>query len=211
MVRQQMSTSVIRLEGSIRAFLQPRLKEDGFAGSGRTFRRVTNNLIQVLNVQGSRYGGQFAIDIGIQPQDIPDITGKRPDPKKITEPECEFRRTLSEDGVDQWWAHGSSAKSMDDAVLVAAEVYVRIGRPLLAALCAADSPIHLIMPDQMPTFRKFLQGFGSTDCRMALVLARLRKVQGRLAEAKAFAAYGLEHAGPAVSLRSELQELCHTE
>ena len=203
-----MSTSAPRLESSIRAYLRPHLKEDGFAGSGRTFRRVTNNLIQIVNIQGFSYGGKFAIYLGIEPLDIPDVTGRQPDPEKITESECEFQRRLTEAGVDQWWAHRRTAESMDAAVRAAAEVYVRVGRPMLAALSAPDSPIFSMTPEQMPKFREHLRGFGSTDCRMALVLGRLRKAQGRLAEAKGFADYGLASVGPAASfLRSQLEQL----
>jgi len=207
-----MSTSLPRLEGSIRAYLRPHLKADGFAGSGRTFRKLTHNLIQVVNVQGFSYGGKFAINLGIQPLDIRVITGTRPDPKKITEPECEFRRRMTEAGVDQWWAHGATAESMDEAVRAAADVYVRVGRPMLAALGAPDSPIYSMTPEQMPSFRQRLLGFASTDCRMALVLGRVRASQGRLNEARAFATFGLAHVGPACSiLRSQLEELCRTE
>ena len=206
-----MTASTPKLEASIRAYLQPRLKEDRFSGSGRNYRRIENRLIQAVNVQGSRYGGQFAINLGIQPLDIPDVLGREPDPKKITEPDCEFRRRLSEDGIDQWWTHTSTAESMDAAVQAAAVVYVRAGRPLLALLGGPDSPIYSITPQQMPTFRDVFRGFGSTDSRIAYVLARLRKADGRTDEARAFAFYGLEHVGNAVALRSKLEELCRLE
>jgi hypothetical protein len=94
-------TATPRLENSIRAYLLGYLKEDGFTGSGRSFRRLTNGLIQVVNVQGSTYGGQFAINLGVQPITVPDALGNSSDPKKITERLCEFRRRLAESGADQ--------------------------------------------------------------------------------------------------------------
>jgi hypothetical protein len=100
-----MSTHIASLEVAIRKCLAPCLREDGFAGSGRTFRRVLNGWIQVVNVQGSRYGGRFSINLGLQPLAIPDVVGNVPDPKKIREELCEFRRRLSESGADQWWTH----------------------------------------------------------------------------------------------------------
>lgn len=203
------TTSQPKLETSIRAYLQPSLKEDGFSGCGRTFRRVQSRLVQVVNIQGSRHGGQFAINLGIQPVDIPDILGREPDQKKITEPDCEFRKRLSESGVDQWWTHDSTPAGMDAAVQDAAAVYIRCGRPLLNLLGGADSPIFSITPKDMPTFRDILRGFGSTDSRIALALARLRKAGGRMDEARAFAAYGLDHVGKAASLRAHLEEICH--
>ena len=107
-----MNAAVPKLETAIRAVLVPQLREDGFAGSGRTFRRAVNGCVQVVNVQGSRYGGRFAINLGLQPLAIPDVTGVFPDPRKISEPGCEFRRRLSSTGADQWWIHDSLAESM---------------------------------------------------------------------------------------------------
>lgn len=207
-----MNASSPRLESSIRAHLRPLLKDDGYAGSGRTFRRVRNNLVQIVNVQGFSYGGRFAINLGVQPLAIPDATGKQPDPLKIKESECEFARRMAESGVDQWWRHRSTTESMDEALRAAAEVYVRVGRPMLATLAAPDSPIYLMKPDQMPNFRRLLLGFCTTDCRMALVLARVRASQGKFIDARAFAAYGLARAGPNASwIRSQLEELARAE
>lgn len=40
---------------------------DGFTGSGRTFRRVAGEWVHVVNVQGSRYGGQFGVNVAVHP------------------------------------------------------------------------------------------------------------------------------------------------
>ncbi len=205
-----MSASPPRLELSIRSHLLPRLKEDGFSGSGRTFRRIINRWIQVLNVQVSRHDGQFAINLGIQPISVPDVLGNAPDPKKITESRCEFRRRLSESGEDQWWDYSPSQESMDVAVLGAADVYVRVGRPLLARLGAVDSPLSLISPEDFKEGRTDFLGFGSTNVRMALVFARMRNAEGKLAESRGFAEYGLSYVGRATLLQAELERLSQT-
>ena len=202
-----MSSPTPRLEQSIRAHLVPRLQEDGFKGSGRTFRRLANGFIQLVSIQGSRYGGQFAINLGIHPVSMPAVLGNAPDPKKITEPDCEFRRRLSESGTDQWWQHEATEPSMDAAVAAAAGVYVRIARPMLDRLAAPDSPILTLQPQEMPSFRERFCGFGSTEVRVALALAMLRKSAGDLPAARAFAAYGLANVGQATSLRAKLEEI----
>lgn len=199
-----MSSPSPRLESAIRAHLQPRLKEDDYSGSGRTFRRLTNGFIQVVSVQGSRYGGQFAINLGIQPISIPNISGNAPDPKRIDESECELRRRLCETGADQWWMHNNTEESMNAAVAAAADVYVRTGRPMLVLLGGEDSPIHKFTADRFDVMRDYLKGFGSTPTRIALVFARLRKAEGRIADAQAFARYGLTRVGQAAALKSEL-------
>ena len=202
-----MSASTPRLENSIRMFLAPVLKEDGFAGSGRTFRRLTDGLIQVVNIQGSSYGGRFAINLGLQPIAIPDVSGNMPDLKKITEPLCEFRRRLAESGSDQWWQHDTSQSSMDNAVAAATDVYITIGRSLFDRVARSPSPFDSISVEDFQNGNFDFCGFGSTEVRMALVLARMRKAQGRIAEAAAFGEYGLAHVGNAAMLRFQLKQV----
>ena len=205
-----MNERAARLEDAIKKCLVPYLRQDAFTGSGRTFRRVIEGWIQVVNVQGSRFGGQFAINLGLQPLAIPDVLGNVADPKKITEPLCEFRRRLSESGADQWWKHDGSALSMEAAASAAADVYERIGRPLLNEICSAGSPLNTVSAEAFEKKDFDFRGFKSTNVRTALVLARLREAQGRLSESRSFAKYGLAHVGNAVALRRELERLCLT-
>jgi hypothetical protein len=203
-----MTNAVPRLEVSIKNHFSPLLREDGFAGSGRTFRRTVEDVVQVVNVQSSRYGGEFAINLALQPLAIPDALGNSPDPKKITESLCEFRRRLAESGADQWWQHDATQTGMDRAVREAAEVYVRVGRMLFDGTSGPTSALHAISPAQLEKSKFYLNGFGTTKVRLALALARLRKANGNLAEAKEFADYGLARVGSAVALRRELEALC---
>src|SRR5262249_2077535 len=41
----------------------PLLRGDGFKGSGNTFRRLKGDRIDIINVQGSRYGGQCCVNL----------------------------------------------------------------------------------------------------------------------------------------------------
>lgn len=196
-----------RLESSIKKHFAPVLRVDGFAGSGRTFRRVLGDLIQVVNVQGSRYGGRFAVNMGIQPLCIPDVVGDTPDPKKISEPSCEFRRRLSESGRDQWWEHDAAKESMDAAVKAAAAVYCVKGRPILNAFAGPMSPLMKTTPEAYESGQFDFHGFGSTNVRMALALARYRKARGDVAAAKRFASIGLASVGSGLALLNELRDL----
>lgn len=199
--------SAPRLEISIKEHLAPVLRADGFTGSGRTFRRVVGDFVQVVNVQGSRYGGQFAVNLGIHPLCIPDLRSEVPDPKKITEELCEFRRRLSESGADQWWKHDGSQESMSTAIKAAATVYYTIGRQLLEHFNGSVSPIHIVTPEAFENGQYSFQGFGSTNVRMALALARFRQAKGHTAAAKKFANIGLAAIGGASGLRRELESI----
>lgn len=197
-----------RLESSIKNHLSPMLKSDGFVGSGRTFRRVSEDLIHVVQVQGSRFGGEFAVNLGIQPRSIPDIAGNSPDPTKIREELCEFRRRLSEAKSDQWWEHEGSIESMDAAVRAAALVYATIGRNLFSEVSGPESPLQKVTPAQFEAGQYSFSGFGSTKVRMARSLALMRQSIGNLADANAFARIALASLANASALRTELEELC---
>lgn len=199
-----------RLESAIRSTLAPLLREDGFSGSGRTFRRVRDGWVQIVGVQGSRYGGAFAINLAIHPLAIPDLTGKTPAPQKMKVEHCEFRRRLSETACDQWWKHEATLASMTAAMEAAAQVYNRTGRALLARASGADTPFMTITPTDFIAGAYDFAGFSSTKVRMALALTRLRKSQGRLEESKAFAAWGLENVKNAEFLRRELESVWNT-
>jgi hypothetical protein len=200
--------SVPRLESSIKKHLSPTLKSDGFFGSGRTFRRISEDLIHVVQVQGSRSGGKFAVNLGIQPRSIPDVVGNSPDASKITEELCEFRRRLSEARSDQWWEYGGSKESMDAAVRAAALVYATIGRRLFSELSGPKSPLQTVTPAQFEAGQFRFSGFGSNKFRMARSLALMRQSIGNMADANAFARIALASLGNASALRAELEQLC---
>lgn len=204
---QRMNRTVPRLESSIRDHLGPVLKGDGFAGSGRTFRRISGDLIHVVQVQGSRYSTKFAVNLGIQPVSIPDVAGNSPNATKIKAELCEFRRRLSEAKSDQWWDHAGSKESMDAAVRAAASVYATIGRRLFAELSGPESPLHKITPAQFEAGQHGFSGFGSTKVRMARSLALMRQSLGNPTDADAFARIALASLGVAHGLRAELEAL----
>jgi hypothetical protein len=203
--------SAPRLESAIRSTLVPLLRDDGFTGSGRTFRRVRDCWVQVVNVQGSRKGSSFAINLAIHPLAIPDLRDKSPDPKKITVELCEFRRRLSETKGDHWWSHDTTSESMVSAMTAAAEVYRKVGRPVLERVSGPTTPLITTTPSEFRSGSYDFAGFGSTKVRMALALSLIRKFTGRFEESKAFATYGLENIGSASFLRRDLEVLSRGE
>lgn len=202
-----MSSAVPRIESAIRDHLAPVLRADGFMGSGRIFRRTIDGWIHVVGVQGSRSGGEFAVNLALQPTSIPDVRGNTPDPKKITEELCEFRRRMSESEAsqDMWWKHKSTPESMAAAVREATRTYEMRGRTLLNEATSASSDLNAISSSAFTAGTFNFQGFGSTMCRMAFSLARLRMVQGLKSEARAFAVHALNNVGGASILKAEIQ------
>jgi hypothetical protein len=131
--------------------------------------------LHVVNVQGSRYGGSFAVNLAVHPLAIPDVLGNTPDPKKIREELCEFRCRLSETKADQWWEHELTEESMLSAVQAAVAVYLRKGNELFQRACGPNSGFNAVSAANFSAGAYDSAGFGSTKVRMAFALARLRK------------------------------------
>src|SRR5262245_39873927 len=103
------SASQPQLKTAVSAVLAPRLREDGFKGTGRAYRRVIDGWIHALGVQAWRSGGSFCIEIGVHPIALPDVVDRPIDPKRATVYDCIFRRRLAPLGSeDMWWEHDGS-------------------------------------------------------------------------------------------------------
>eukprot|EP01041_Mallomonas_annulata_P013607 gene13607-28904_t len=193
-----------RLETAIRAAFAPLLRKEGFAGSGRRFYKCAGPWIQIITVQGSRYGGSFAVNLGLHFASAPDLAGNPPDPKKMNEAHCEFRRRLSESNADMWWKYETDNASMLAAMDAAASMYARLGRQYFEL---ATTALNSITPEALASGKYDLQGFGNTNVRLGLALARIRKIESRTQESRGFASYGMQHAGSAGFLTPELVAL----
>jgi hypothetical protein len=165
---------------------------------------IHDRWIHIITIQGSRYGGSFAVNMGLHFATAPDLAGNPLALKKMNEAHCAFRRRLSETNYDRWWKHDLDAESMLAAVASAASVYSLYGRRYFEAACTG---LMALTPEALISGAYDLQGFGNTKVGLGLSLARIRKIEGRVEDSRGFAAYALQHAGSATALRKELQEL----
>ena len=184
--------------------LAPMLRADGFVGSGVTFRRLRGEVIHLLHVQGSTYGGSCCVSLAIHLTFLPTLVGRPTDSKKITENHCEFRKRLAPEGQsDCWWKYGSdeheATRSVDDLVdlirRVALPHFDRFGK---FPQCFENiSPLVLASGD----FRALPGNMGAP--RAALVMARISAHLGRPDRAREFAEVGLAsmsgHAGSGIA------------
>jgi hypothetical protein len=196
-----------RIELAWRDHLAPVLREAGFKGSGRHFRRIVNGFAECISLQGSRYGGKFAINLGIQPLSIPDVMGNDVDPRKIDEISCEFRRRLSETDCDQWWSYTQLISSKVSAAENAAEMFQRNGLKYFAEMTGDESPLLTVNPISFESGLFDFRGFKATEVRMARSLSLLRLASGDIRSSKDFARIALEKMGSGVGLRVELNRL----
>ncbi|WP_368408539.1 DUF4304 domain-containing protein [Caldimonas mangrovi] len=206
-----MNTAPPRLETAIRAHFAPLLRREGFTGSGRTFRRVVDEAIHVVNVQGFWFGGSFAVNLSVHPLGLPCVGGAPADPKKITEEWCEFRHRLTEGPAGRIWSHDGTAEGMAAAVVDAAEVFEQHGLAFFGKFYGPASILRALTPAELASESETLRLYshGST-IRLAYTFARVRQLRGRHEEAAAFARWALsEGAQPPFEGYAELRKLAN--
>lgn len=202
------SPNTPRLETFVRSVLAPCLREEGFQGSGRSYRRLGDGWIRAVGVQAWRSGGSFTIEIGVHPIALPDVIDRPVDPKRVTVYDCIFRRRLAPLGrEDMWWDHDGSERGLTAAVTKAKELYVLVGRPQLERMTRADSVFRTVTPNAFARGASDFEGFDPPKIRTAFLLARLRAAEGRWSEAVKFARWALERCGADFSYRGELEAL----
>ena len=176
--------------------LAPFMRAAGFSGSGATFRRSAGDVIQLLHVQGSRYGGSCCVNLGIHLKFLPTVLGHSPDPKKITEPLCEFRRRLAPEGqADCWWNYGDdeheAARSVDNLVALVR----RLALPHFDRFGAFPESFERITPQALASRDFSMLPGNMTAPRAALVMARIAAHLGRADRVREFAEVGLASVG----------------
>jgi hypothetical protein len=182
------------IENAWRDHLAPVMRDIGFKGSGRNYRLVTDQFALAVNLQGSRYGTKFTVNLGVQPIAIPNVIGKVVDLKNFKEIECTFRDRLTTDGRDTWWSYTDDPSSMRDAAQGAAELFRTNAMPQFTermnfALSATPETV------------------GRGPPMVLVAFALLRETQGELTQAKAFARMARETATPSWISPTSLRHL----
>jgi hypothetical protein len=198
------------LPKAIQSQFAPVLRRDGFSGTGQRYWRLLGGQCQLVEIQGRRHGGKFAVNLGIQPMSVSLLSGEMPDPKRVREMECMFRKRLAVQNGDQWWDYLPNQQSMDSAAHDACVVYEQVGKRQLELMAEPDSPINTVTPEAFAARSFNFNGFRNTVVLMAWTLAHMRKATGNSIEARDFAQAALNEVGdgPGGSgLKAELREL----
>jgi hypothetical protein len=152
----------------------------GFKGSGQNFRRVEDDYVFVINIQGSRSGDVFYVNLGAQPAFIPAECDAPL--STLKEYQCVMRRRV---GKEWKWA-------MDDRTRLALmhqldveqkEFFGQVSK--LSKAIADDAVDELLLRFSM----------GNPPARTALHLARAAAFLGHTAVANALVTRGLALAG----------------
>jgi hypothetical protein len=202
------------LAKAIQSQFAPTPRLDSFSGTSKRYWRVVGGQCQVVEVQGSRYGGKFAINMGIQPMSVPLLSGGAPEPNSLRDMECLFRRRLAVQRGDQWWECQPDQLSMDAAARDACAVYEQVGRGQLEFLAEPNSPLNTLTRETFAAGTYDFKGFGNTGVLMAWTLAHMTKAAVKNAEARGFAELALEEIGDGLggsNLKAGLRKLLETD
>jgi len=173
--------------------LAPLLRDHGFRGSGLTFRRLSDVVLQVVHLQGSRAGDSCCVEIGTHLTFLPTVLEEIADPKNITVHACEFRRRLApDDAADHWWSYGKTdpdaALSVDQLVTT----YATVGTKRLEQYRVFPGPFASMTPELLKQGDLSLLPGPTTVARAALTMARISLHRSMPEQARDFVNVGLE-------------------
>jgi hypothetical protein len=190
----------------------PLIRAEGFKGSGTTFRRVFADRIDLVNVQGSRFGNQCCLNFAVHFSFLPSAGGRVTDPKKLREYECAFRNRLHEASEsDHWWTYGASDGEAKASLASLIDTYRRRSALFFGKFEPFPEVFEQITPAEIDAGRLSTMPPGNfTGVLAALTMARIMKHLGRGEKSRQFAEVGLRHLGGAGGLKTELELLRDT-
>lgn len=197
-----------QFHSQVKLLLKPALIADGFRASGTTYRRTLGEVTHVFALQGSVYGGQCCVCLGIHLTFLPGDY----DPNKITEPDCEFRTRLAPSGqADCWWSYGANEQEARVSTESILQLYREVGVPYFHRFSTFPDDFVRVTPSMLAsgTFLPFPPG-GSL-ARRAFILSLIAIQTGRIADAKQFAEFGLANVGQAVGLKDKFRKILATK
>jgi len=177
--------------------LYPTLRSEGFKGSGSTLRRIVGPLVHVFNVQGSKYGDQCYLNLGVHLTFLPPEGGLSVPVESIEESHCVFRQRIHPPtGAASGWAYGGSTEEAESVVELVINEWQTQGRMYFREYESyPDSFIRLVLNTEP----------AAVHARVGLHFARIATHLGRTEEAIGFARAGLVSVSErATSLRHDL-------
>ena len=204
-----MATNLDNLLDALRQEFVPRLRELGFKGSGKNFRRVCGETINAINIQGSSTGARFLCQSRLA-LFIPagDYRGEPIPAGKIKEIDCEFRWQLHpQDNRKIDWSYGAQRWKFAEIARNVLKAYLDYGEPAFQRFSTAEVLADAMPLDRMKSGKWNVAPLTGSEIRFILTFARIHSHLGDRELARQFAELGLSRLGSATGLRAEFQEL----
>ena len=201
-----------RFHRLLKVALDPVLRRDGFKGSGKTHWRLSGERVDVVNVQGSKYGDACCVNLGAHYLFLPSEGGGGvTDPKRFKQYDCVFGERLHEEGeTDHWWQYGESEVAARAGVEGLLDTYSRRASLFYARFDPFPGVFERITPAQLDEGDFSQMPPGPTQVVAILTMARIMLHLGRPERCREFAEVGLRHVGFATGLIRELETLRDT-
>ena len=189
--------------------LSPKLREIGFKGSGQNFRRINNEIVNIVNIQVNRYGGGCAVNLGLHLSFLPMSSNTvLPNLENIKENDCEFRTRLApKNKPDYWWIYDGILISPEKKARHLFNTYFKYGEPVFKKYDSVENIAAMFTIDDFKK-KDSLYVFGYiTLQRGALTMARIHIHLGNMEKAREFANFGLQNIGRATVLQPQYEEI----
>ena len=174
------------------ARLAPTLREAGFRGSGRTFRKLVGEFVFVLQFQSSRHADEFYVNLGAHPCFIP--AEGHADVRRVDPSQC-----LLWTRVGRSWPRPSTPRREQELLAMLATDGKRF-------FDEAKGLREAIVTDPVGDVLRRYSGQARTEARTALHLGRAALALGALDNAERFLEIGFELCGHATGLRLEIED-----
>lgn len=193
----------------LRETFAPELRRLGFKGSGQNFRRVRGEIINVVNIQGHKYGGKVAVNLGLHMDFLPKLfSSEWPDLTKLREYDCEFRTRLTPKGrFDYWWKYEGLLRNPSKSAAHLLKTYLNYGEPQFTKFDTTEKIAQSISPNEIAAGRDLKIWGPVASVHAALTFALINQHLGNLAIAREFAQAGLADSERAPILREKLEAI----
>ena len=193
----------------VRDRFAPELRSLGFKGSGQNFRRIQDDLINTVNIQGNKYGGSVAVNLGVHLVFLPvDWCDEMPDPSKIKEVNCVFRDRLAPGNrSDYWWKYEGLFRSPVERVEHMLSTFLKYGEPKFQKFDSVEKVAGMYTPEEIDAGSDLCAFGWISPVGAALVMAEVNHHLSRSDTAKEFARVGLRNIGCASSARPRFEAI----
>jgi len=184
----------------------PVLRASGFKGSGKKFRRVNGDVVNVLSLQG--HGGRSCVNLGVHFAFLPTAAGTKLPAPKIREFHCMFRdRLKGPDGFERWWNHGKTDAEAEASVADIVDTFRKRGEKFFRKFEPFPGVFEKITPEDVDKDKLSKLPVRMFPLSAAITLAQIMKHLGRLDECRAFAEVGLRHIAGGPAYKRTLERL----
>lgn len=190
----------------------PALRSAGFKGSGQNFLRKVGESVHAVNIQGSKYGDEFFVNLGLHYAFLPPCWCEAlPPNRKFKERDCEFRWRLSPpSGAHKAWHYGSSSGEALKQVESLLNEFERRADPVFQQFATPAGLASALTMENLANRSLGNFPFSNSATGYALALARIHAHLGNVVEAARFAEFGLLNLGGASAHRAPLERLAGT-